>query len=109
LTGADLLCALYEDESVTPVTLRAELARLRQVLDAGGAGTAAPGLLASRPYRLTEHVESDLAVVERRLAAGAVTDAPDSYPGPVLASSQAPAVHRHRRRAADGLRASRIA
>ena len=41
LTGDELLCALYEDESVTPVTLRAELARLRRVL--------APGLLASRP------------------------------------------------------------
>ena len=30
LTGDELLCALYEDESVTPVTLRAELARLRR-------------------------------------------------------------------------------
>ncbi|NED17611.1 GAF domain-containing protein [Streptomyces sp. SID9913] len=109
LTGDELLCALYEDESVTPVTLRAELARLRQVLDAGAAGTAAPGLLASRPYRLTEHLESDLAVVERRLAAGAVTDALASYPGPLLPSSQAPAVVRLRRRLADGLRAALIA
>lgn len=59
LTGDELLCALYEDESVPPVTLRAELARLRRLLG--------PGLLASRPYRLTSPVESDVAIVERRL------------------------------------------
>lgn len=101
LTGDELLCALYEDESVPPVTLRAELARLRGVLG--------PGLLASRPYRLTAPVESDLAVVERRLAAGAVTAALAAYTGPPLPSSQAPAVVRLRRRLADGLRAALIA
>lgn len=86
LTGDELLCALYEDESVPPVTLRAELARLRGVLG--------PGLLASRPYRLTVACESDVAVVERRLAAGAVTAAATAYTGPPLPSSQAPAVAR---------------
>ncbi|MEW2050784.1 GAF domain-containing protein [Streptomyces sp. NPDC005476] len=101
LTGDELLCALYEDESVPPVTLRAELTRLRGVLG--------PGLLASRPYRLTAPVESDLAVVERRLAAGAVTAALAAYTGPPLPSSQAPAVVRLRRRLADGLRAALVA
>ncbi|MBZ9640279.1 GAF domain-containing protein [Streptomyces sp. PSKA30] len=101
LTGQELLCALYEDESVTPVTLRAELARLRQVLG--------PELLASRPYRLTTPLESDVAVVERQLAAGAVTYALTAYAGPLLPASQAPAVVRHRRRLADGLRAALIA
>ncbi|MFE7980471.1 GAF domain-containing protein [Streptomyces shenzhenensis] len=101
LTGDELLCALYEDESVTPVTLRAELARLRRLLG--------PGLLASRPYRLTAPVESDVAVVERRLAAGAVTAAAAAYTGPLLPGSQAPAVVRLRRRLADGLRAALIA
>lgn len=101
LTGDELLCALYEDESVTPVTLRAELARLRGVLG--------PGLLASRPYRLTVPVESDLAVVERRLAAGAVTAASAAYAGPLLPASRAPAVARIRDRLADGLRAALIA
>ncbi|MFD0224337.1 GAF domain-containing protein [Streptomyces hirsutus] len=101
LTGAELLCALYEDESVTPVTLRAELARLRQVLG--------PGLLASRPYRLTAPLESDIAAVERRLAAGAVTTALAAYAGPLLPASRAPAVVRLRRRLADGLRAALIA
>ncbi|MFF3331820.1 GAF domain-containing protein [Streptomyces sp. NPDC002888] len=101
LTGDELLCALYEDESVTPVTLRAELARLRGVLG--------PGLLASRPYRLTVPVESDLAVVERRLAAGAVTAAAAAYAGPLLPASRAPAVARIRGRLTDGLRAALIA
>lgn len=101
LTGDELLCALYEGESVTPVTLRAELARLRGVLG--------PGLLASRPYRLTAPVESDVAVVERRLAAGAVTAAVTAYGGPLLPASQAPAVVRLRHRLAEALRAALIA
>ncbi|MFK0104416.1 GAF domain-containing protein [Streptomyces sp. NPDC091217] len=101
LTGNELLCALYEDESVTPVTLRAELARLRRLLG--------PGLLASRPYRLAAPVESDAAVVERRLEAGAVTAAVGAYTGPLLPGSQAPAVVRLRQRLADGLRAALIA
>jgi hypothetical protein len=100
LTGDELLCALYADESVTPVTLRAELARLRGVLG--------PGLLASRPYRLTVPVESDVAVVERRLVAGAVTAAATAYSGPLLPASQAPAVVRLRRRIEDGLRGALI-
>lgn len=101
LTGDELLCALYEDESVTPVTLRAELARLRRVLD--------PGLLASRPYRLTVPVESDVTVVERRLETGAVTAAAAAYSGPLLPASQAPSVVRLRHRLADGLRTALIA
>ncbi|MET9116537.1 GAF domain-containing protein [Streptomyces longwoodensis] len=101
LSGDELLCALYEDESVTPVTLRAELARLRGVLG--------PGLLASRPYRLTVPVTTDVAVVERRLAAGSVTGAAAAYAGPLLPASQAPAVVRMRERLADEVRAALIA
>ncbi|MEU8585818.1 GAF domain-containing protein [Streptomyces sp. NPDC048664] len=101
LTGDELLCALYEDESVTPVTLRAELARLRRVLG--------PGLLASRPYRLAAAVASDVSVVERRLASGAVAKAASAYRGPLLPRSQAPAVARLRRQLGDGLRAALIA
>ncbi|QIJ61259.1 GAF domain-containing protein [Streptomyces sp. JB150] len=101
LTGDELLVALYDDESVTPVTLRAELARLRRILG--------DGLLASRPYRLTVRVESDIAVVERRLEYGAVTAAATAYAGPLLPASRAPAVVRLRHRLADGLRAALIA
>ncbi|MFI9645556.1 GAF domain-containing protein [Streptomyces sp. NPDC052040] len=100
LSGDELLCALYEDESVTPVTLRAELARLRRILG--------PGLLASRPYRLTAPVESDVAVVERRLATGALSEAAAAYSGPLLPGSSAPAVTLLRRRLADGLRRALI-
>ncbi|MEU5952144.1 GAF domain-containing protein [Streptomyces sp. NPDC047525] len=101
LTGDELLCALYEDESVTPVTLRAELARLRRLLG--------PELLRSRPYRLAVPVESDVDAVERRLGSGAVTAAVGAYAGPLLPASQAPAVARLRRRLADQLRAALIA
>lgn len=101
LTGDELQCALYEDESVTPVTLRAELARLRRLLG--------PGLLGSRPYRLTVPVESDVSVVERRLETGAITAAAAAYAGPLLPGSQAPAVVRLRRLLADGLRTALIA
>ena len=100
LTGDELLCALYEDESVTPVTLRAELARLRRLLG--------PEVLISRPYRLAMPVESDVAVVERRLGAGAVSAAATAYTGPLLPASQAPGVARLRRRLADGLRAALV-
>ncbi|MFI6335165.1 GAF domain-containing protein [Streptomyces sp. NPDC050535] len=101
LTGDELLCALYEDESVSPVTLRAEVNRLRRLLG--------PGLLESRPYRLTAPVESDVAVVERRLDTGAVAAAASAYAGPLLPGSRAPAVVRLRRRLADGLRMALIA
>ncbi|MFE9312238.1 GAF domain-containing protein [Streptomyces sp. NPDC088353] len=101
LTGDELLCALYEDESVTPVTLRAELARLRRVLG--------PGLLSSRPYRLSVPVGSDVAVVQHRLETGAVAAAAAAYSGPLLPGSQAPAVVRLRQRLADGMRSALIA
>ncbi|MEU3556024.1 GAF domain-containing protein [Streptomyces fragilis] len=101
LGGEELACALYPQETVPPVTLRAELTRLRRVLG--------PDVLASRPYRLTPPVETDLDLVERRLEAGAIAAAAAAYPGPLLPSSQAPAVIRLRRRTADALRAALIA
>ncbi|WP_330456335.1 GAF domain-containing protein [Streptomyces sp. NBC_00820] len=101
MTGDELLCALYADEAVTPVTLRAELSRLRRLLG--------PGLLASRPYRLTAAIDSDATLVERRLETGALTTAAEAYDGPLLPGSQAPAVVRLRRRLADALRGALIA
>lgn len=99
--GDELLMELYEDESVTPVTLRAELFRLR--------GLLGPDLLRSRPYRLTAPVDTDFDTVTRRLASGAVTGAMSAYAGPLLPASQSPAVVRLRRRLADQLRAALIA
>ncbi|MEV6399952.1 GAF domain-containing protein [Streptomyces sp. NPDC051907] len=99
--GEELLVELYEDETVTPVTLRAELSRLRRLLG--------PELLSSRPYRLARPLDTDFDTVARRLAAGAVTGAMSAYAGPLLPASQSPAVARLRRRLEDQLRAALIA
>ncbi|MFE5296776.1 GAF domain-containing protein [Streptomyces sp. NPDC056632] len=98
--GDELLTLLYEDESVTPVTLRAELSRLRGILRAE--------LLASRPYRLTEDVDADFATVDRRLASGALATALAGYAGPLLPGSRAPGVVRLRERLAGRLRAALV-
>ncbi|MFJ9808611.1 GAF domain-containing protein [Streptomyces sp. NPDC101158] len=98
--GDEFLTLLYEDEAVTPVTLRAELSRLRGIL-----GTE---LLASRPYRLTEDVDADFATVDRRLASGALATALAGYAGPLLPGSRAPGVVRLRERLAGRLRAALV-
>jgi hypothetical protein len=100
LTGDELLVALYEDETVNPVTLRAELTRLRRVLG--------PELLRSRPYRLAVPVETDFDTVLRRLASGSPPAALSAYPGPLLPLSTAPALVRLRRTLHDRLRAALI-
>ncbi|MFJ3903639.1 GAF domain-containing protein [Streptomyces sp. NPDC090025] len=98
--GDELLTLLYEDESVTPVTLRAELSRLR--------GLLGPETLASRPYRLAEGVTADFLTVDRRLASGALAGALGDYPGPLLPGSRAPGVVRLRERLAGRLRAALV-
>ncbi|MEV6315339.1 GAF domain-containing protein [Streptomyces sp. NPDC051776] len=101
LSGDELLLSLYEDESVSPVTLRAELSRLRRLLG--------EDVLHSRPYRLDLPVEADFERVLRRLGSGAPAAALDAYTGPLLPGSRAPAVERLRRRVEDELRAALIA
>ncbi|MEV6162161.1 GAF domain-containing protein [Streptomyces sp. NPDC052052] len=101
LGGDELLVELYENESVNPVTLRAELSRLRRLLG--------PELLLSRPYRLSGRVEADFDTVARRVASGAVAAALGAYTGPLLPGSRAPSVVRLRNRIADQLRAALIA
>ncbi|WSQ69003.1 GAF domain-containing protein [Streptomyces sp. NBC_01216] len=98
LTGDELLVRLYEDESITPVTLRAELSRLR--------GLLGPEVLRSRPYRLAGPVDADFTMVDRRLGSGALSAALGSYAGPLLPGSRAPAVVRMRERLAGQLRAA---
>ncbi|MEU9860690.1 GAF domain-containing protein [Streptomyces sp. NPDC047971] len=98
--GDELLTLLYEEESVTPVTLRAELSRLR--------GLLGPELLRSRPYRLAASVDADFGTVDRRLGSGAVSAALGEYAGPLLPSSRAPGVVRLRERLADRLRAALV-
>ncbi|GGZ16385.1 GAF domain-containing protein [Streptomyces nitrosporeus] len=101
LGGDGLLIELYEDESAHPVTLRAELTRLRRLLG--------PGLLCSRPYRLGVPLDTDFDTVTRRLESGSVAAALGAYAGPLLPRSQAPAAVRLRHRIAGQLRAALIA
>ncbi|MFI9076463.1 GAF domain-containing protein [Streptomyces sioyaensis] len=87
LTGDQLSVLLYGERAVRPVTLRAELSRLRQLV-----GT----LLHSRPYRLSRPVETDVRTVEGALAAGEVHSALAAYRGPLLPLSEAPGIQRLR-------------
>jgi transcriptional regulator of acetoin/glycerol metabolism len=87
LTTAELGVALSEDEQAQ-VTIRAELSRLRSVL--------APLQLMSRPYRINNAVETDVARVRADLAAGHLRRAVATYRGPILPTSTAPAIERLR-------------
>nr|WP_206323813.1 helix-turn-helix domain-containing protein [Streptomyces sp. HNM0574] len=95
LTGERLAVELYGDRDVNPVTLRAELSRLRSLLGP---------LVASRPYRLTQRLATDHDAVSEALAAGDLSGALAAYEGPPLPSSEAPGVLRLRRLLEDRLR-----
>jgi GAF domain-containing protein len=97
LTGDQLGLELYGDE-LNPVTLRAELSRLRLVLGAQ--------VLASRPYRLEVPVDADFLAVTRLLAAGALGEALTGYRGPLLPASEAPGIAALRTRLEHDLRAA---
>ena len=74
-------------------TVRAEVVRLRKVL------TAVPELgIASRPYRLTGAVDSDLRRARSALEHGDLDTALTCAAGELLPSSDAPAIRRQRRR-----------
>lgn len=83
LTAAELAVALHHRE-VPEVTVRAELARLRQVL--------APVRLLARPYRLGDPLDTDVGRLRSALSRGDLRSAVTSYRGPVLPQSEAPAV-----------------
>lgn len=96
-TGDQLGFDLYADDT-NPVTVRAELSRLRRILG--------PDLLDSRPYRLRAEVAADFLTVTRLLERGLVADALAAYAGPLLPSSDAPGVARLRRLIDSRLRAA---
>ncbi|UED87880.1 GAF domain-containing protein [Streptomyces profundus] len=83
LTAEALAAQLRADEAA-PVTVRAELSRIRRLLG--------PGLVASRPYRLTVPVSVDADEVGELIAQGALRRALDRYRGPLLPRSEAPGV-----------------
>ncbi|WP_089293214.1 helix-turn-helix domain-containing protein [Actinoplanes regularis] len=84
-TGDQLGFDLYGDD-VNPVTVRAELSRLRRILG--------PELLGSRPYRLRTQPATDFGRVTELLDRGRVADALAAYPGPLLPGSDAPGIVR---------------
>ncbi|BCL15795.1 sigma-54-dependent transcriptional regulator family protein [Micromonospora sagamiensis] len=100
-TGEQLGLDLYGDDRLHPVTLRAELSRLRRILG--------PELLDSRPYRLRPVVRADFRTVVELLERGEVAGALDAYPGSLLPASDAPGVTRLRRLLDGQLRAAVLA
>jgi len=99
LTAEQLAVQLHEGDPA-PVTLRAELSRLRSLLAPLGHPE-----LASRPYRLASPLHTDVELVQRLIHRGAHRRALAAYPGPVLPRSQSPAVESLRDRLAHDLRA----
>ncbi|HEV8566831.1 MAG TPA: GAF domain-containing protein [Actinoplanes sp.] len=99
-TGDQLGFDLYADD-LNPVTVRAELSRLRRILG--------PNLLDSRPYRLRVAVDADFLAVIRLLERGCVADALAAYAGPLLPASDAPGIGRLRRLIDGRLRAAVLA
>ena len=87
LTGEQLGIELYGDNA-NPITLRAEMVRLRKLLG--------PDLLGSRPYRLLGPMVADFTEVRRLLGRGSVEAALRHYRGPLLPASEAPGVERIR-------------
>ncbi|HET9121815.1 MAG TPA: GAF domain-containing protein [Solirubrobacterales bacterium] len=88
LSGKELADELYGPGS-NRITVRAEISRLRQLL-----GDA----LASNPYRFEADLESDWGSVQRLIQRGDVTEAVESYPGPLLVGSEVPAIETARGR-----------
>ncbi|KWX65524.1 GAF domain-containing protein [Mycobacterium sp. NAZ190054] len=86
--SADHLALLLDDKDLDVVTVRAEMSRLRKVVGAEN--------LASRPYRLSTAITSDIGEVFDDLDAGDVESALARYPGPLLTQSVSPAIARLR-------------
>ena len=100
LTGPRLAVELSEAD-IHPVTLRAEMSRLRTLLG--------DGLLGSQPYALRRPVTSDFAAILGLLAEGRVGAAVAAYPGPLLPDSEAPTIVHYRATLEQQLRAEVLA
>ena len=74
---------LYGDSAITMSTLKAEVSHLRSALS---------GQLASRPYRLTMPVHTDVDTVLELLRRGQVAAAVESYGGDLLPGTNSPAL-----------------
>jgi GAF domain len=95
LSNERLAWELYGERLINPVTLRAELSRLRQLLGR---------LFQSRPYRLTEPMSADFSTVTDQVRSGSVGAALRTYAGPLLPGSGSPGILRLRRQLDDLVR-----
>jgi hypothetical protein len=86
--SAERLALLLSDQGGGVDTLRAEMVRLRKVLEQLGP----PITISSRPYRLDSHVELDAQRVLAFLERGAHRVALGAYQGSVLPASTAPGI-----------------
>jgi GAF domain len=99
--GGPRLAVELSEADIHPVTLRAEMSRLRTLLG--------NGLLGSQPYALRRPVTSDFATVLDLLADGRVGEAVAAYSGPLLPDSEAPAIVDYRSMLEEQLRAEVLA
>jgi DNA-binding SARP family transcriptional activator len=81
--SAGALCVALHGDDGSPASVRVEVSRLRKLLG--------PWIDTER-YRLTCDVETDVRRVEGLLRAGAVREAAEAYPGPLLLGSEAPGI-----------------
>jgi hypothetical protein len=81
--SAGALARALHGHGAKPVTVRAELARLRRSVG---------DLVAAQPYRLAADVRADFLAVEHALERGALDAALALHAGPLLPSSRAPAI-----------------
>jgi hypothetical protein len=86
MTTEELAAELYGDDG-RPSAVRVQVFRLRKHLGPW---------IDTAPYRLSIDVESDVALVRGLLERGAVREAAERYPGPLLPHSEAPGVVRER-------------
>ncbi|MBF6237183.1 transcriptional regulator [Nocardia otitidiscaviarum] len=96
--SADHLAILLDEAELDPVTVRAELSRVRKLLGEGGLG--------SRPYRLLIDLTTDVDEVRAALARGETAAALRAYPGPILPRSVAPGIDELRVELRERLRAA---
>jgi hypothetical protein len=87
LTADQLALRLYGDNG-NPVTVRAEIHRLRLQFGAS--------VLRTRPYRLTAEIDADFLRVRTSIRHGQVLDALAAFHGPLLPHSEAPSVRDER-------------
>lgn len=86
--SADALATGLHGDAGKPVTVRAEMHRLR--------ATLGPAVIGTRPYRLRAPVGADFLDVRAALAEGRVRDAVFGYAGPLLPDSEAPGIREAR-------------